>query len=46
MAAIFETALRRMVDGEDVERVCRDQAVLIDDAFTVLERGIEGFGTR
>ena len=45
MAATFETALRRMVDGEDVERVRRDQAVLIDSAFTLLEHGIGEFGT-
>ncbi len=46
MAAIFETALRRMVDGEDVERVRRDQAALIDDAFDLVERGIGDFGVR
>jgi len=46
MAATFETALRRMVDGEDVERVRRDQAILIDTAFGLLEHGIGDFGTR
>jgi hypothetical protein len=46
MAAIFETALRRMVDGEDVERVRRDQAILIDTAFELVEDGIGDFGTR
>jgi len=44
MAAIFETALRRMVAGEDVERVRRDQATLIDTAFGLLEHGIGDFG--
>ena len=46
MAATFETALRRMVDGEDVERVRRDQVILIDTAFGLLEHGIGDFGTR
>lgn len=43
MAAIFETALRRMVAGEDVERVRPDQAILIDTAFGLLEDGIGNF---
>jgi len=43
--AIFETALRRMVDGQDVERVRRDQATLIDTAFDLVEHGIGDFGT-
>ena len=46
LATIFETALRRMVDGEDVERVRRDQATLIDLAFDLVERGVGDFGTR
>lgn len=46
MAAIFETALRRMVDGEDVGRVRREQATLIDTAFDLLEHGIGDFGIR
>jgi hypothetical protein len=46
MATIFETALRRMVDGEDVDQVRRAQAVLIDTTFTLLEHGIRDFGTR
>ncbi len=46
MAAIFETALRRMVEGEDIRRVRRDQAILIDSAFKLLEHGIGDFGTR
>jgi AcrR family transcriptional regulator len=46
MAAVFETALRRTVDGEDVERVRRDQARLIDTAFELVERGIGDFGAR
>lgn len=46
MAAIFETALRRMVGGEDVERVRRDQATLIDTAFDLVEKGIGDLGAR
>lgn len=46
MAAIFESGLRRMVEGEDVERVRRDQAVLIDTAFELLEHGIGDFAAR
>jgi len=46
MGAIFETALRRMVRGEDIERVRRDQATLIDTAFELLERGIGDFARR
>ncbi|HET7357212.1 MAG TPA: TetR family transcriptional regulator [Nocardioidaceae bacterium] len=41
---IFETALRRMVEGEDVEQVRRDQAALIDTAFDFVEHGIGDFG--
>ncbi|HET7682864.1 MAG TPA: TetR family transcriptional regulator [Marmoricola sp.] len=44
MAAIFETALRRMVHGEDTARVRRDQSALIDTAFDLLEHGIEHLG--
>lgn len=46
LGTIFETALRRMVDGENVEQVRRDQATLIDTAFDLLERGIGDFGSR
>jgi AcrR family transcriptional regulator len=46
IASIFETALRRMVDGEDIERVRRDQATLIDTAYELLEQGIGDFGCR
>ena len=46
IGAIFETALRRMVDGQDVERVRRDQAALIDAAFELVEHGIGNFGAR
>ncbi|HEU5043483.1 MAG TPA: TetR family transcriptional regulator [Nocardioidaceae bacterium] len=43
-AAIFESALRRMVEGQDVERVRREQAGLIDNAFDFVEHGIGDFG--
>jgi len=46
VGAIFETALRRMVDGEDIERVRRDQATLVDIAFDLLEHGLGSFGAR
>ncbi len=44
IAAVFETALRRMVDGEDVDHVRRDQAALIDTAFDLVEHGIGNLG--
>ncbi|HET7327769.1 MAG TPA: TetR family transcriptional regulator [Nocardioidaceae bacterium] len=46
VGAIFETALRRMVDGEDIDRVRRDQAALVDAAFDLLEHGLGNFGAR
>jgi AcrR family transcriptional regulator len=46
VSAIFETALRRMVDGEDLEEIRRDQAALIDTAFGLLEDGVADFGRR
>jgi len=46
IGTIFETALRRMVAGEDVDRVRHDQAALIDTAFELVEHGIGTFGAR
>ncbi len=46
MAAVFETALRRMVQGGDVAAVRRDQATLIDTAFDLVERGVADFARR
>lgn len=45
LAVIFETALRRMVDGDDVERVRRDQATLIATAFDLLDNGLGTLGS-
>jgi AcrR family transcriptional regulator len=46
MAAIFEAGVHRMVDGDDLERVRRDQTALIDTAFGLLEHGAGDFGIR
>jgi hypothetical protein len=42
----FGVATARMLDGDDVSDVRRDQARVIDDAFDLLERGIGDYGAR
>ncbi|WP_158887749.1 TetR/AcrR family transcriptional regulator [Amycolatopsis anabasis] len=44
ISAIFGNAVRRILDGDDVEEVRRDQASFIDDAFDLLEHGIGDYG--
>jgi AcrR family transcriptional regulator len=45
VTSVFDIALRRLLDGADVERVRREQAGVIDEAFDLLEHGIGDFGT-
>lgn len=44
VTSVFDIALRRLLDGADVEEVRRDQAGVIDEAFDLLEHGIGDFG--
>jgi AcrR family transcriptional regulator len=46
VTTIYEIAVQRMLDGDPVEDVRRDQAAVIDEAFDLLERGIGQFGVR
>ncbi|GEL20342.1 TetR/AcrR family transcriptional regulator [Pseudonocardia asaccharolytica] len=46
VGAIFGTAVQRLLDGDDVEEVRRDQARIIDEAFDLLEHGIGDYGRR
>jgi len=46
IGAVFGVAVQRMLDGDDVEEVRRDQARLIDEMFDLLERGIGDYGSR
>jgi AcrR family transcriptional regulator len=43
---VYEIAVQRMLAGDCVQDVRRDQAGVIDEAFDLLERGIGDFGTR
>jgi hypothetical protein len=45
-STVFDIAIRRMLDGDAVEDVRRDQVGVIDDAFDLLERGIGDYGVR
>ncbi|HWD79900.1 MAG TPA: TetR family transcriptional regulator [Kribbella sp.] len=40
LTTIWHTAVGRIIAGDDVEQVRRDQVAVIDDAFDVLEQGI------
>jgi AcrR family transcriptional regulator len=46
VTTVFGVATARMLDGDDVSDVRRDQARVIDDAFDLLERGIGDYGAR
>ena len=41
---VYEIAVQRMLAGDRVHDVRRDQATVIDEAFDLLERGIGDFG--
>jgi AcrR family transcriptional regulator len=46
VGTVFDIAIRRMLDGDAVEDIRRDQVGVIDDAFDLLERGIGDYGVR
>jgi AcrR family transcriptional regulator len=46
VTTVFDVALQRMLDGDNVTDVRRDQAGVIDEAFDLLERGIGDYGVR
>lgn len=43
---VVDAAVQRMLDGDDVEEVRREQVAVIDEAFDLLERGIGDYGSR
>ncbi|WP_020666706.1 hypothetical protein [Amycolatopsis nigrescens] len=45
IGAVFDTAVQRMLAGDRVDEVRRDQAGVIDHAFDLLERGIGDYGS-
>jgi hypothetical protein len=46
VTTIFDVAVQRMLDGDNVEDVRRDQVSVIDQAFDLLERGISDYGAK
>jgi transcriptional regulator MftR-like protein len=46
VTTVFEVAVQRILRGDNVTDVRRDQAGVIDDAFDLLERGIGDYGAR
>ena len=43
---VYEIAVQRLLAGDRVQDVRRDQVTVIDEAFDLLERGIGDFGAR
>jgi hypothetical protein len=46
VTTIFAIAVQRILDGDNLADLRRDQAGVIDEAFDLLEKGIGGYGTK